>query len=43
MLFIINVTVDIILDMFKWYPSKENHNNLLTKYRGKFYNNIKKL
>lgn len=26
----------------KWFPSKENHSNLLTYYRCKFYNNIKK-
>ena len=26
----------------KWFPSKENHSNLLTYYRCKFYSNIKK-
>lgn len=26
----------------KWYPSKENHSNLFTRYRNKFYTNIKK-
>ena len=26
----------------KWYPSKENHSNLFTRYRNKFYLNIKK-
>ena len=26
----------------KWYPSKEDHSNLFTRYRNKFYINIKK-